>query len=312
MPAADFAEQASSEPGDGSIVVRTLAGKKNLAFYLRCLRSLLDNCADPIHLAIHEDGTFDDEARDQAREALGDDLVILSRAEGNDRTLDALLPHPNARKLREESIWGVEFFDPLFADDSDPLSFYVDADILFFRPFRGLFRRDILDGKCIFLRDVVWHAYSLRPQHLLGPEPRPRAASGITTAVVCWDKRLIDWDYVEWFLSKPEYRVIPEWTLPTLQAGLALSANGHAVIPEQIVNAYPKAALGPSAFAVHLLGSYRKEWLPEAERAAEQAAGGEPPGPRPCRLEPCRPLGPLAFAMNQRKRKLNNRFGIFW
>ena len=312
MPAADSAEQAASEPGDGSVVVRALAGKKNLSFYLRCLRSLLDHCADPIRLVIHEDGTFDDEAREQACETLGDYFTLLPRTEADERTFDALRPHPHARKLREESIWGVEFFDPLFADDSDPLSFYVDADVLFFRSFRDLFRRDVLDGKSIFLRDVVWHAYSLRPQHLLGPASRSRAARGITTAVVCWDKRLIDWDYVEWFLSKPEYRVIPEWTLPTLQAGLALGANGHAVIPEQIVNAYPKAVLGPDAFAVHLLGSYREKWLPEAERAAEKAAKEEPSEPRSCRLEPCRPLGPLGLFLNQCKRKLNNRLGILW
>lgn len=312
MPAAESAKPTVSEPKDGSVVVRTLAGKKNLSFYLRCLRSLLDHCADPIRLAIHEDGTFDDEAREQAREALGDDLSILPRTEGDERTLDALRPYPHARKLREESIWGVEFFDPLFADNSDPLSFYVDADVLFLRPFRDLFRREVLDGKSIFLRDVVWHAYSLRPQHLLAPEPRPRAARGITTAVVCWDKRLIDWDYVEWFLSKPEYRVIPEWTLPTLQAGLALSANGHTVAPEQIVNAYPKATLGPDAFAVHLLGSYRKEWLPKAERTAEDAAAEEHPDTFSCRLEPCRPLGPLGLALNQCKRKLNNRLDILW
>ena len=312
MNTADSAEQTDSEPRDDSVVIHTLAGKKNLSFYLRCLRSLLDHCKDPICLAIHEDGTFDDEARKQALETLGEDLVILPRAEADERTIEALRPYPHARKLREESIWGVEFFDPLFTDNSDPLSFYVDADILFLRPFRNLFRRDVLDGKSIFLRDVVWHAYSLRPHHLLGPNPHPRLAGGITTAIVCWDKRLIDWEYIEWFLSKPEYRVIPEWTLPTLQAGLALNVNGHTVAPEQIVNAYPKAILGPDAFAIHLLGSYRKEWLPEAEQTAEQVSQEKHTEVQSCRLEPCRPLGPLRLAVNQCKRKLNNRLGILW
>ena len=312
MHAADPAEKAASEPSNGSVVVHTLAGKKNLSFYLRCLRSLLDHCADPIRLVIHEDGTFDDEACEQARTILGENLEILLRAEGDERTLDALRPYPHARKLRQESIWGIEFFDPLFSDDSDPLSFYVDADILFLRPFRNLFRRDFLDGKCIFLRDIVWHAYSIRPHHLLGPNPCPRVAQGITTAVVCWDKRLIDWDYLEWFLSKSEFRAIPAWTMPTLQASLALTANGHAVVPEQIVNAYPKAILTPEAFAIHLLGSFRKEWQPEAERAAAQAAREKHPGPQSCRLEPCGPLGPLGLALNQFKRKLNNHLGILW
>ena len=292
------------------VVVQSLIGKQNLPFYLQCLRTLLDMCRDPIRLALHEDGTLDEEDRETVATVLGE-TYITPREEGEARTLEALAPYPEASRLREESIWGMEFFDPLFAE-AEPFSFYVDADILFLRPFGGLFGSELLEGRCIFLRDIVWHAYSILPSHLRGPQPRPRVAKGITTAVVCWDKRLIDWEYVEWFLSQPQFRSIPEWTLPTLQAGLALSANGHAVDPRQIVNAYPRAQVTGEAFGVHLLGSYRKQWLSVAEEEARRATDGTDADPATCRFLPCEPCGALELGLNQLKRRINNRIGLLW
>ena len=31
---------------------------------------------------------------------------------------------------------------------------------------------------------------------------KPKIVRGITTGLVCWDKSVIDWDYLEWFLRK--------------------------------------------------------------------------------------------------------------
>ena len=49
-----------------------------------------------------------------------------------------------AKNFRKDSIWGIEFFDPIFAFPDQQVSFYIDADILFLRPFKGLFDRDHL------------------------------------------------------------------------------------------------------------------------------------------------------------------------
>ena len=48
--------------------------------------------------------------------------------------MDNLQGRPHYQSVRE-SLWGQEFFDPLFSMPDDSISFYLDADILFLRPF---------------------------------------------------------------------------------------------------------------------------------------------------------------------------------
>ena len=81
--------------------------------------------------------------------------------------LDCLQGRPNCQKFRKDSIWGIEFFDPIFAFPEDPISFYLDADILFLRPFSGLFDRNQVKGGAIFLKDTQWDAYCFRPWQML-------------------------------------------------------------------------------------------------------------------------------------------------
>ena len=37
---------------------------------------------------------------------------------------------------------------------------------------------------------------------LMGLGKKPEVVKGITTGLVFWDKRAIDWDYLEWFLGE--------------------------------------------------------------------------------------------------------------
>ena len=83
------------------------------------------------------------------------------------RVLDCLQGRPNCQKFRKDSIWGIEFFDPIFAFPEDPISFYLDADILFLRPFSGLFDRNQVKNGAIFLKDTQWDAYCFRPWQML-------------------------------------------------------------------------------------------------------------------------------------------------
>ena len=88
---------------------------------------------------------------------------------------------------------------------------------------------------------------------------------GITTALVCWDKSAIDWDFLEWFLGQVRYHKIPEWVMPTAQAALAAQCDAKTVQPSQIVNMYPNAEITKNTFGLHLLGSYREKWLSNLE-----------------------------------------------
>ena len=147
---------------DTRLLVQSLIGRKNLSFYLECLKSLTSMCHEEINLLLHTDGSLDKSDIEFALNQFDGQPVSFHNAEeAKEATLDHLEGQPNCQKLREESLWGVEFFDPLFANPSDPISHYVDADILFVRPFTGLFDRSVVKDGAVFLRDTQWDAYCL-------------------------------------------------------------------------------------------------------------------------------------------------------
>jgi hypothetical protein len=243
-------------------VVQSLIGGPQLPFYLHCLKSIVAFCQDPIDLQLHSDGSLSREDKDFIFSKLDGTVVTITDSfENTNRILDYLQGRPNCQKFRKDSIWGIEFFDPIYAFPDDPISFYLDADILFLRPFSGLFDRDQVKGGAIFLKDTQWDAYSFRAWHMLTGKKRPQAVKGITTGLVFWDKRAIDWDYLEWFLGASYLHKIPEWIMPTAQAGLANRCNAKTVCSNQITNLYPNAQIYEDTFGVHLLGSYRKAWM---------------------------------------------------
>jgi hypothetical protein len=192
-------------------------------------------------------------------------VTIPDYSENKSRVLDCLQGRPNCQKVRKDSIWGIEFFDPIFTFAEDPISFYLDADILFLRPFSGLFERNQVKGGAIFLKDSQWDAYCFRPWQMLTNKSKLQTVQGITTGLVFWDKTAIDWDYLEWFLGENHLHKIPEWIIPTTQAGLAHRCEAKTISPRQITNLYPNARINEDTFGVHLLGSYRKSWMEKLE-----------------------------------------------
>ena len=100
---------------------------------------------------------------------------------------------------------------------------------------------------------------------MLISENKPQVVKGITTGLVFWDKTAIDWDYLEWFLGENISTKIPEWIMPTAQAGLANRCEAKTISPRHLPNLYPNAQIHEDTFGVHLLGSYRKEWMEKLE-----------------------------------------------
>ena len=294
--------------GQGSqdtTVVQSLIGAKGLPFYLRCLQSLLEHCREEISLLIHQDGTLMESDLQDIQRQLSGKASFTDPEKSLERTMDNLQGRPHCQSVRKESLWGQEFFDPLFSMPDDSISFYLDADILFFRPFSGIFRPSIVLNGALFLRDTQWDAYSLRPWQLMGFGNRPSIVQGITTAVVCWDKEVIDWEYLEWFLERKDLHKIPGWVLPTAQSGLAARCQARVISPHQLPNLYPNAKVTEQTFGVHLLGSYREHWLPIITQLQQEARPLEQA--MEARLEPCRPCNPLSYGKNQIRRWINTR-----
>ena len=295
---------------DDKIIVQSLIGGSQLPFYLRCLKSLVTFCQDRIDLQLHTDGSLSQEEKHCIHAELdGTKVTITDSSKNKSRVLDCLQGRPNCQKVRKDSIWGIEFFDPIFAFPDDPISFYLDADILFLRPFSGLFVRNQVKGGAIFLKDTQWDAYSFRPWQMLAGTKRPEAVKGITTGLVFWDKSVIDWDYLEWFLGEHRLHQIPEWIMPTAQAGLAHRCDAKTISPRYLPNLYPIAQIHNDTLGVHLLGSYRKQWMEKLE-ARENNQTENLPIMTPS-FEKCVRQNIFGYSLRQMRRWKNTRLNIW-
>ena len=292
------------------ITVQTLIGNNQLDFYLKCINSLFLYSEEEIIVHFHTDGTVSEKQKDLIFSHFSNWTVKFTDSNKNKEiVLDSLTGKPNCQRFRKDSIWGIEFFDPLFSYPTEKISFFLDADILFLRPFTGLFDRSQVKDGAVFLKDTQWDAYCFRPWHLIGNRKKPDLVEGITTGLVFWDKRAIDWDYLEWFLGASNLHKIPEWIMPTAQAGLANRCNAKTICPNQITNLYPNAQIHKDTLGVHLLGSYRKYWI---EKLAQE---GNHPNENDhittTRFEACRTQNIIGYSWKQMKRWKNTRLNLW-
>lgn len=277
--------------------LRTLLCHRDVDLAIHCLGSAMQLSADPVRVVVHEDGSLTPEDRDKIAEKLPGSR-ILDRAEADALMAERLAGHPNAQAFRARSVWGLKLLDVVLAEVG--LCFYLDGDIRFFHPFRGLFAEEAARGRCVFLRDTVWQAYSIRPWHLMDKRGL-KVASGINTGLTLCDPAVFDLDFVDWFLAQSDWRVIPAWTEPTCWAALAMRANGHAVDPEQITNLYPSAKVTKKTIGGHFLSSYRKQWQTALRQPLKDRTEAIP-----VRFMKLRSLGPLGLGVSQMKRKVQN------
>jgi hypothetical protein len=295
---------------DEKIIVQSLIGGSQLPFYLRSLKSLVTFCQERIELQLHTDGSLSQEDKNFIHcELDGTMFTITDSSENTNRVLDCLQGRANCQKVRKDSIWGIEFFDPIFAFPEDPISFYLDADILFIRHFSGLFDRHQVNGGAIFLKDTQWDAYCFRPWQMITGKRKPQVVKGITTGLVFWDKTAIDWDYLEWFLGEHHLHKIPEWIIPTAQAGLANRCEAKVICPRQITNLYPNARIHDDTLGVHLLGSYRKEWMDKLGVRKDNKTEGLPimiPS-----FERCEHQNIFDYSLRQMRRWKNTRLNLW-
>ena len=278
--------------------LRTLLCHRDVGLAIHCLDSVMRLSADPVQLVIHDDGSLTPEDREKLAKALPGSR-ILDRQVADDIMAERLSAYPNARAFREGSVWGLKLLDVVLAEPG--LCFYLDSDIRFFLPFRGLFADAATRGRCVFLRDTVWQAYSIRPWHLLDQRGL-RVASGINTGLTLCDPQVFDLGFVDWFLGQLDWRVIPAWTEPTCWAALALRADGQAIDPTQVTNLYPSAKVTEQSLGAHFLSAYRSQW----QALLDQPVRHTITRATDVRFQTLRPLTAASLALNQLKRKLQN------
>lgn len=284
---------AAREP----LVVTSLLGHRQVEMALACLGSLLRYCAEPLRLLLHDDGSLTASDRERLEAALGGP-EIRSREEADEGVADALARYPAARALRRGNPLGLKLLDVPLLAAGETLSF-CDADVLFLRPFSGLFRLPGAGVGALFMSDRQ-NAYSVRSWHLLRHR-RLRLPRRINTGIVHSRAASYDLDLLEWYLSHPAFHFAPEWAEQTAWALLGQRAGCRRVDPGQL--AFPPAADDPAPgdpVAFHFVSPLRRHLTPILARSRDRSHEE----PVVIRSLPARSLMPWHLALDELRRRL--------
>lgn len=245
--------------------VATLLGHAHVEMALSCLGSLLRYSAEPLRLRFHDDGTLT--AADLARLAGLGEIELVSRQEADARVAEALGNRPALRELRRRNPLGLKLLDaPLLAAGGELA--YCDSDVLFRRPFSGLFR--FPEAGAVFMADRQ-NAYSVRSWHLLRHR-RLALPRRVNSGVILFRTGFLDLDLLEWYFARPEFGFAPVWSEQTAWALLGQRAGCRLWDPRLV--RFPEDGEGDPV-ALHFVSPLRSLLAPALERARDRT--GEPP-----------------------------------
>lgn len=186
--------------------VHTLICSNDVEMALSCLGSLLQYSSEPIRIIFHDDGSLTKYDVELLLNKFIKSKIVL-RKDSDDIIKTRLKNYPNCLKFRNENTLALKLFDvPLLSDDNIA---YCDTDVLFFRPFQGLFTFDNEKTSCLFMKDYQ-EAYSLYPWQLLGPS-KIELISKLNTGLFLIRNEIYDINFFEWMLSKINFRPIIHW-----------------------------------------------------------------------------------------------------
>jgi hypothetical protein len=282
------------EPGR----VATLLGHAHVEMALACLGSLLRHSADPLRLRIHEDGSLTSQDRERLARGLGDPAFV-PRAEADARVEDLLAGRPALRAFRQRNPLALKLIDIPFLSgmEADGDLAYCDSDVLFLRPFAGLFRFPGPETGAVFMSDRQ-NAYSLRSWHLLA-RPRLALPCRVNSGVLLFRTRFFDPDLLEWYLSRPEFGFAPVWVEQTAWALLGQQAGCRLWDPRLL--RLPEAGVDAGdPVALHFVSPLRGLLPGFLERAGDRT--GEPP--IPVGTVPARRCRPWDLAWTEARRRL--------
>jgi len=244
---------------------------------LPCLQSLLRFSTAPLRLRVHDDGTLTAGDRERLAAAL-DEPEVVPRREADERLAAVLAARPATRALRATNPLALKLVDVPLLAAADEVA-YCDSDVLFLRPFTGLFDLPPPAG-ALFMCDPQ-NAYSVRSWHLLR-EPRLRLAAHVNTGIVALRTGCYDLDLVEWFLSRPSYRFAPVWVEQTCWALLGQAAGCRLLDRDAVGIPVPGREPSERQVALHFVSPVRG--LLAGFKPPKGQAGEGPPPPAPTAL----------------------------
>jgi hypothetical protein len=232
--------------------VASLLGHAHLEMAILCLGSLLRCSAEPLALRLHDDGSLTAGDRERLASALGEPALV-PRAEADDRVAEVLARRPALAAFRRANPLALKLVDAVVCA-GDELA-YCDTDVLFVRPFSGLFHGET--GGAVFMADRQ-NAYSIRSWHLLRHR-RLRLPRHVNSGILQFPRAAWDPDLLEWYLGRPEMGFAPVWMEQTAWALLGAAAGCRLFDPRQIVipQGPPPAAPPAEIVALHFVSPVR-------------------------------------------------------
>ena len=270
--------------------IRSLICHRDIDMAISCLGSLMRFSRDPVQLVLHEDGSLTDDDVEKLSDGLPG-VQIVYRRFADEMSNERLTHHRHCREYRHQQAYALKLLDIPLLSDGDIA--YCDTDVLFFRPFRDLFRLPNDATASVFVADGR-EAYSVLPWRLVGPN-KLQLASRVNSGLFMLRKRAYDLDFVEWCLGRAEFRQIDIWMEQTCWAALGNRA-GCGQWDERRVTVMQPHVTYQREVAVHFSHCHRGD-LPGAIRHVRDLPDhGDPVS---VATRPSTVCHPLALAVSQ-------------
>ncbi len=230
--------------------VASLLGHSHVDLAILCLGSLLRRSVEPLTLRLHDDGSLTPEDRERLAGALGEPEVV-PRSEADERVAGVLSRHPALAAFRRSNPLALKLIDAvLYAGDELA---YCDTDVLFLRPFSGMFPAG--EPAAVLMADRQ-NAYSVRSWHLV-LHRRLRLARRVNSGVIRFPATAWDPDLLEWFFARPEFGFAPVWSEQTAWALLGWKAGCRLWDPRLVRLPGPEESAPDQAVALHFVSPLR-------------------------------------------------------
>jgi len=242
-------------PETAPVVVSSLICHRDVEMAMACLGSMVRHSAEPVSFRFHDDGSLTGEDYKQLFDALPVHSFV-PRKEADQIVKQELAAYPYCARYRRHSVYGLKLFDAPLLACGDELAF-CDTDILFMRPFSGLFEWPDAETGCLFMRDYQ-NAFAFRPWHL-ALQWRFQMPVRLNCGLFYFQKRNHDLDFLEWLLSRYHrlFAVRHHWVEQTCWGALAMRCGGRFWSEEQVFVAQNEASFTGHPIAAHLVTPVR-------------------------------------------------------
>ena len=209
-----------------SLPVVWFAGHRDVSLLLRSISSFASTCLDSFAISVIGDGSLTSEDKRAIEDAMSPMGASFPRIEDNaKRRVDIFKQRPNLESHYNMSPLAKKIVDIPFLIDGAYL--YIDSDVLFYRPFKGVDLRGA-DVEFAYMGDVR-NAYSIQTSDHLEQGYWAALAAKKSATSVCFDTRQIAFPKLD-------------LTLPT-----ECVANHFAGLYRPLVENYPAEASHPSS-----------------------------------------------------------------